>query len=57
MVVARHTAQATYRGQPAPGALRATVILAEQAREWRVAGIHMSFIAGTPGAPPIPGRP
>jgi hypothetical protein len=23
---------------------------------WRLAGIHMSFIAGTPGAPPLPAR-
>jgi hypothetical protein len=22
---------------------------------WQLAAIHMSFIAGTPGAPPIPG--
>jgi hypothetical protein len=24
---------------------------------WRLAGIHMSFVAGTPGTHPLPGAP
>jgi hypothetical protein len=38
-----------------PEAVRATVILVSHAGEWKLAGMHMSFIAGTPGAPSIPG--
>lgn len=52
----RQTGKGAYRGRPVPSDLRATVVLVEQAGAWRIAGLHMSFIAGTPGAPPIPGR-
>jgi hypothetical protein len=54
-VVARHTAEGDYQGQPVPEALRVTLVLAASNGTWRLAGIHMSFIAGTPGAPPVPG--
>ena len=55
VVTARHTATGTYQGHPLPADLRATLVIVHQANAWRLAGIHMSFIAGTPGAPPIPG--
>jgi ketosteroid isomerase-like protein len=57
VVTARQTGQGAYRGQPVPSDLRATAVLVEQAGSWRLAGLHLSFIAGTPGAPPLPGRP
>jgi hypothetical protein len=31
--------------------------LVAESGSWRLAGIHMSFIAGTPRAPPLPGAP
>ena len=57
MVTARQAARGTYRGNPTPEAVRATLTLVKGDDRWRMAGIHMSFIAGTPGAPPIPGPP
>ncbi|HEY3108978.1 MAG TPA: nuclear transport factor 2 family protein [Chloroflexota bacterium] len=57
VVVARQTGQGAYRGQPVPSDLRATLVPVEQPGGWRLAGIPPSFIAGTPGAPAIPGRP
>jgi ketosteroid isomerase-like protein len=56
LVTARHTAKGTYQGHPIPEATRATLTLVRDTGQWRLAGIHLSFIAGTPGAPPIPGR-
>ena len=38
-------------------AVRATLAVVKEGDRWRMAGIHLSFIAGTPGAPPIPGAP
>jgi hypothetical protein len=35
--------------------VRAALTLVAENGTWRLAGIHMSFIAGTPGAPPLPG--
>jgi hypothetical protein len=55
VVIARHVARATYHGHPTPQALRATLLLISDADRWRLAAIQLSFIAGTPGAPPIPG--
>ncbi len=55
VVTARQNAKGAYHGQPTPEAVRATLALVSEAGDWRLAGIHMSFIAGTPGAPPIPG--
>lgn len=57
VVTARQAARGTYRGNPTPEAVRATLTLVKADDHWRMAGIHMSFIAGTPGAPPIPGAP
>lgn len=57
VVIARHTATGAYRGHPIPEAVRATLVIVDDAGTRRLAGIHFSFIAGTPGAPPIPGPP
>jgi ketosteroid isomerase-like protein len=56
VVVARQVGQRTYQGNPVPAEVGATMILVRQTTGWRLAGCHLSFIAGTPGAPPLPGR-
>jgi ketosteroid isomerase-like protein len=55
LVTARHTAKGSYGGHPIPEATRATLTLVQDSGAWQRAGIHLSFVAGTPGAPPIPG--
>lgn len=55
VVTARQTARGTAAGQHVPEVVRATLTLVDVGGRWRLAGIHMSFIAGTPGAPPLPG--
>jgi ketosteroid isomerase-like protein len=57
VVVARQAGRGTWQGNPVPEAVRASLVLVRQADGWRLAGSHLSFIAGTPGAPPVPGRP
>jgi len=52
----RQLARGAYQDQPTPDPIRATLTLIKESGGWRPAGIHMSFIAGTPGAPPIPGK-
>jgi ketosteroid isomerase-like protein len=52
VATARETGTCTYNGHPVPGELRVTIVLTDQAGAWQLALIHMSFIAGTPGAPP-----
>ena len=55
IVTARNGTRGSYQGHPIPEAVRATLILVSDAGSWKLAAIHLSFIAGTPGAPPIPG--
>jgi ketosteroid isomerase-like protein len=58
LVTARQDADGTFQGNPVPQSLRNTMLLvANDDGAWQLASIHMSFIAGTPGAPPIPGMP
>ena len=57
VVIAQQSATGAYRGHEVPGDLRLTLVVADAPGSPRLAGAHMSFIAGTPGAPPIPGRP
>lgn len=57
VATARPTGKGTYNGHPVPSELRSTLVLTDQAGAWQLGLIHMSFIAGTPGAPPVPGRP
>jgi ketosteroid isomerase-like protein len=56
VVTARNDTRGSYQGHPIPEAIRATLILVTDAGTWRLAAVHMSFIAGTQGAPPIPNR-
>ena len=55
VVVARQTGKGDYQGTPVPEAARASLVLVGDDDRWRLAGLHLSFIAGTPGAPPLPG--
>ena len=57
VVTARNNTYGSYQGHPIPEATRATLILVGDAGNWQLAAIHMSFIGGTPGAPPIPNQP
>lgn len=57
VAVARDTQRGTAFGNAVPEALRTTHVLVSHAGSWRLASLHMSFIAGTPGAPPVPGTP
>jgi ketosteroid isomerase-like protein len=56
VVVARQAGAGSYRGHALPEALRITIVLRAAAGGWRVAHVHSSFVAGTAGAPPVPGR-
>ncbi len=55
VVTVRQVGRGSIQGYPLPfEAVRATLTLVSLADHWQMAGIHMSFIAGTPGAPPLP---
>lgn len=56
VVTARQNQGGTAHGNPVPEAARVTLALVEDAGRWRAAGAHFSFVAGTKGAPPVPGR-
>jgi uncharacterized protein (TIGR02246 family) len=47
----------THRGNPIPRNTRSTLVLVREDGRWRITTDHMSFVAGTPGAPPVPGPP
>ena len=55
LVTARNNTRGTFHGQPIPEAVWATLVIAADSGTHRLAAIHMSCIAGTRGAPPIPG--
>jgi hypothetical protein len=55
VAIARNNTRGSYQGHPIPEATRATLVLASNGGHWQLAAIHMSFIAGTAGAPPVPG--
>jgi len=55
VVTARNNTQGSYQGHPIPEATRVTLVLVGEAGGWQLAAAHMSFIAGTRGAPPLPG--
>src|ERR1700753_3583735 len=61
VVTATNHQQATYQGHPIPSTLRVTLVLAGYGGDagpgWQLAAAHLSFVAGTPGAPPVPGPP
>lgn len=57
IVVATQNQSGTMQGNPLPfSSVRSTLVLRSRPGGWRLASVHMSFIAGTPGAPPVPGR-
>jgi ketosteroid isomerase-like protein len=56
VVTARQVARGAYQGHPTPEVVRATLALVHDTGDWRVAGVHFSFVAGTPGAPPMGGH-
>jgi ketosteroid isomerase-like protein len=51
VTTARWNACGTAQGHPIPETTRLTLISVREHGDWRMAGIHFSFIAGTPGAP------
>lgn len=53
VIVAEQQATGSYRGQEVPGDLRITLVVVGTSGGRRLAGAHMSFIAGTPGAPTL----
>jgi ketosteroid isomerase-like protein len=55
VVTARNNTVGSYQGHPIPEATRATLVLIRDAGNWQLAAAHMSFLAGTRGAPPVPG--
>ena len=55
VVTARQDAEGTFAGTPVPQVLRNTFVLDAGDDGWQIGHLHMSFVAGTPGAPPIPG--
>jgi ketosteroid isomerase-like protein len=55
VVTARQVANGALGGDPLPfETVRATLTLIRGHDHWQLAAIHMSFVAGTPGAPPLP---
>jgi ketosteroid isomerase-like protein len=55
VVTTRQIGSGTLGGNPLPfETVRATLTLIRHDDRWQMAAIHMSFVAGTPGAPPLP---
>jgi ketosteroid isomerase-like protein len=48
VTIGRHVQEAEYRGHPASGEFRATHIAVREGDQWRLAGMHLSPIAGPP---------
>jgi ketosteroid isomerase-like protein len=57
IVIGRQLQQGTFAGNPIPSVLQATHVLIADRQRWRLGAVHMSLVAGTPGAPSIPGAP
>lgn len=55
VVIGRQNQRGDHNGNAIPEAARATLVLVHRAGAWQLASIHLSFIAGTAGAPPMPG--
>ena len=56
VAIALHSAKGTYRSHEVPESLRATLVVVSGDGSRTLAGVHFSFVAGTPGAPALPGR-
>jgi ketosteroid isomerase-like protein len=58
LITARQHGRGTIQGSPLPfEAVRSTLTAVRTDERWQMGGIHMSFIAGTPGAPAVPSMP
>jgi ketosteroid isomerase-like protein len=53
VVIGTQVVEGTHRGNPVPAQSRATFVFVGGL----LASVQMSFVAGSPGAPPIPGPP
>jgi hypothetical protein len=56
VVTARQSGKGANQGRPIPEAVWATVVLVRDGGGWRLASNHVNSIAGTAGAPPLPGE-
>ena len=56
VVTARLNQLGTVNGQPTPSAAQATLMIVDRPQGKQLAGISLTFVAGTPGAPPLPGQ-
>lgn len=54
VVGARANACGSHQGRPLPESLRITLVITSRWEAVRLAAVHMSFIAGTQGSPPLP---
>lgn len=54
VVGARANARGTHQGRPLPESLRVSLVITSRWEAVRLATVHMSFIAGTQGSPPVP---
>jgi uncharacterized protein (TIGR02246 family) len=57
VVVTRLVQPGSYQGNPVPEQARTTIVLVRVDGDWKLSNVQFSFVAGTPGAPPIPGPP
>lgn len=57
VVTARLDQPGSVNGHPTPSAARATLLVVDRPQGKQLAGISLTFIAGTEGAPPMPGKP
>lgn len=55
-VLALQKAPGAYNGNPTPPVLRISAVVVGADDAAKLASVHSSFVAGTPGAPPIPGQ-
>jgi 3-oxoacyl-[acyl-carrier protein] reductase len=53
LIRARNDTRGTFQGHPLPVSVRATIVIVTGAEASQLAAVHLSFIAGTPGAPPL----
>jgi ketosteroid isomerase-like protein len=56
VVMARLDQPGSFRGNPTPAAARATLMVVDKPQGKQIAGLSLTYIAGTPGAPPMPGH-
>lgn len=57
VVATRLVQPGSYQGNPVPEQARTTIVLVRSDGAWKLTNVQFSFVAGTPGAPPMPGPP